>query len=60
MGGRRGKSREIIINHAGEFSESEAIIKILKLIAGYKGRCALPDECGRKVQHRDLRKDKQG
>ena len=57
---KRGKSREIIIEHAGEISESEARVKIMKLLAEYKGRCALSDEYDGKIQHRGLREDKQG
>lgn len=57
---KRGKSREIIIKHTGEYSKSETVLKIIKSIVENKGRCALSNEHGRKEQHRDIREDKQG
>lgn len=60
MGKKRGKSRKIIIRHAGEYSESEARLNIIKHIMENKWRCSVPDECGRKEQDRYLRENKQG
>jgi hypothetical protein len=60
VSGRRRIPREIIIKHAGEYSEAEARAKIIKMIAEHKRGCALPDGCGRKKQHRGLCEDKQG
>lgn len=60
MSGRRRKYRKIIVRHAGEYSESEARLRVIKLILETKGRCTVPDECGRKEQHRNLRENKQG
>lgn len=60
MSERRRKYRKIIVKHADEYSESEARLRIIKLILETKGRCTVPDECGRREQYRNLHQNKQG
>ena len=50
MSGRRRIPREIIIKHAGEYSEAEARAKIIKMIAEHKrGALYRMDAAGKSI-----------